>query len=151
MSRQPATAAASPPRCAAPLEGAEHLARGLVDLTGRPADVTMLERTVNGRPGLVAQQDGVIVTVYAFDIAGDRITHIWAVRNPEKLRPWTVGHSTETKPARPHPWPDPRNLEPIRPRRPQTVKRLGVHGGHHAAEHRHRVTMDQRPWRRRDF
>jgi RNA polymerase sigma-70 factor (ECF subfamily) len=26
--------------------------------------------------------------VVAFGIAGDRINHIWAVRNPEKLRPW---------------------------------------------------------------
>ncbi len=26
-----------------------------------------------------------------FDIAGERITHIWAVRNPDKLRPWTTG------------------------------------------------------------
>ncbi|MFE4801743.1 RNA polymerase sigma factor SigJ [Streptomyces sp. NPDC056708] len=86
-----------------PLQGAEQLARGLVDLTGRLADLTILERTVNGQPGLVAQQNGVIVTVYAFDIAGDRITRIWAVRNPEKLRPWTVGHSAGAKPARPHP------------------------------------------------
>jgi hypothetical protein len=27
----------------------------------------------------------------AFDVAGDRIKHIWVVRNPEKLRPWTTG------------------------------------------------------------
>ncbi|NBE50637.1 RNA polymerase sigma factor SigJ [Streptomyces boluensis] len=86
-----------------PIQGAEQLARGLVALTGRLADLTILERTVNGQPGLVAQQNGVIVTVYAFDIAGDRITRIWAVRNPEKLRPWTVGHSTGTEPARPQP------------------------------------------------
>ena len=46
----------------------------------------MLERTVNGQPGLVAQQDGVTVVVYAFAVAGDRIKHIWAVRNPKKLR-----------------------------------------------------------------
>jgi high-affinity iron transporter len=39
-------------------------------------------------PGLVAQQDGVTVTVFAFDIADDRIRHIWAIRNPEKLQPW---------------------------------------------------------------
>jgi hypothetical protein len=76
-----------------PVEDAEQLARGLVDLAGRLANLTILERTVNGQPGLVAQQDGVIVTVYAFDIAGDRITHIWAVRNPEKLQPWTAGHT----------------------------------------------------------
>ena len=72
-----------------PIEGAGQIARYLVDLAERtPSDVTFLERTVNGQPGLVAQQDGVTVTVFAFDIAGDQISHIWAVRNPEKLRPW---------------------------------------------------------------
>jgi RNA polymerase sigma-70 factor (ECF subfamily) len=74
-----------------PIEGGEHVARYLADLAGRtPGVVTIMERTVNGQPGLVAQQDGVIVTVFAFDIAGDRITRIWAVRNPDKLRPWTA-------------------------------------------------------------
>ena len=58
---------------------------------GLSAVMTFLERTVNGKPGLVAQQDGIIVTVFAFDIAGDRIKHIWAVLNPDKLRPWTTG------------------------------------------------------------
>jgi RNA polymerase sigma-70 factor (ECF subfamily) len=53
--------------------------------------LTILERTVNGQPGLVAQKDGVTVTVYAFDVVGGRITHIWAVRNAEKLRSWTTG------------------------------------------------------------
>jgi RNA polymerase sigma-70 factor (ECF subfamily) len=28
------------------------------------------------------------VTVFAFEVAGDRIKHIWVVRNPEKLRTW---------------------------------------------------------------
>ena len=75
-----------------PIEGGERIARYLVDLAGRaPSNVTFLERAVNGQPGLVAQQDGITITVYAFDIAGDRIKHIWAVRNPQKLRPWTTG------------------------------------------------------------
>jgi RNA polymerase sigma factor (sigma-70 family) len=75
-----------------PIEGGEQVARHLADLAGRaPSNVTILERTVNGQPGLVAQQDGVTVTVFAFDVAGDRITHIWAMRNPDKLRPWTTG------------------------------------------------------------
>ncbi len=74
-----------------PVEGGEQIARYLVDLAGRaPGNVTFLERTVNGQPGLVAQQDGLTVTVFAFDLAGDRITRIWAVRNPDKLRPWTT-------------------------------------------------------------
>jgi RNA polymerase sigma-70 factor (ECF subfamily) len=75
-----------------PIEGVAEVAGYLAALAARtPGSVTFLERTVNGQPGLVAQQDGVTVTVFAFDIAGDRIKHIWAVRNPEKLRPWTVG------------------------------------------------------------
>jgi RNA polymerase sigma-70 factor (ECF subfamily) len=75
-----------------PIEGAEQIARYYVDLAARaPGNVAFLERTVNGQPGLVGQYDGVTVTVMAFDIAGDRIKRIWAVRNPEKLRPWTTG------------------------------------------------------------
>jgi RNA polymerase sigma-70 factor (ECF subfamily) len=76
-----------------PIEGREQVARYLADLAGRvPAgSLTILERTVNGQPGLVAQQDGVTVTVFAFEVAGGKITHIWAVRNPDKLRPWTSG------------------------------------------------------------
>ena len=73
-----------------PIEGGGQVARYLADLAGRAPGVTFLERTVNGQPGLVAQQDGVTVTVFAFDVAGDRIKHIWAMRNPDKLRPWTA-------------------------------------------------------------
>ena len=75
-----------------PIDGAEQIARYIVDLAERsPGNVTILERTVNGQPGLVAQENGVTVTVFAFEVAGDKITHIWAVRNPDKLRPWTTG------------------------------------------------------------
>jgi RNA polymerase sigma factor (sigma-70 family) len=74
-----------------PIEGSEQIARAYVDIAGRAPNLTILERTVNGRPGLVAQLDGATVTVYAFDVVGDRIKHIWAVRNPEKLRTWTTG------------------------------------------------------------
>jgi RNA polymerase sigma factor (sigma-70 family) len=75
-----------------PIEGSEQIARAWVEIANRtPSNMTFLERAVNGQPGLVAQQDGVTVTVFAFDVAGGRIRHIWVVRNPEKLRPWTCG------------------------------------------------------------
>jgi RNA polymerase sigma factor (sigma-70 family) len=73
-----------------PIEGSEQIARAVVDLAGTVPDLMLLERTVNGQPGLVGQQDGATVVVMAFDVAGDRIKHIWAVRNPQKLRPWTT-------------------------------------------------------------
>ncbi|MEO3872226.1 RNA polymerase sigma factor SigJ [Nonomuraea sp. B12E4] len=73
-----------------PIVGAEQIARFTVEISSRVPGMTFLERTVNGQPGLIAQQDGVTVTVMAFDVAGGRIQHIWAVRNPDKLRPWTA-------------------------------------------------------------
>ncbi|XVQ09350.1 RNA polymerase sigma factor SigJ [Spirillospora sp. CA-255316] len=75
-----------------PIEGSEQIARAWVEIARRrPDNMTFLERPVNGQPGLVAQQDGVTVTVFAFEVAGDRIKHIWVVRNPDKLRRWTTG------------------------------------------------------------
>ena len=73
-----------------PIQGNEEIARYVAEIASRVTGVTIAERMVNGQPGLIAQQDGSTVTVFAFDIAGDRIKHIWAVRNPEKLRPWTA-------------------------------------------------------------
>jgi RNA polymerase sigma-70 factor (ECF subfamily) len=72
-----------------PIEGGEQIARAWVEIAHRMAgNMTLHERTVNGQPGLVTQEDGVTVTVFAFEVAGDRIKHIWVVRNPEKLRTW---------------------------------------------------------------
>jgi len=77
-----------------PVEGGEQVARYLADLAALAArtigDLNLVERSVNGQPGLVGLQDGRTVTVFAFDIADGRIRHIWAVRNPDKLRPWTA-------------------------------------------------------------
>jgi RNA polymerase sigma factor (sigma-70 family) len=75
---------------ARPFRGGEQIARGCVDLVNRAPGLKILERTVNGQPGLVTQQDGATAAVLAFDLADGRITHIWVVFNPEKLRPWTT-------------------------------------------------------------
>ena len=74
-----------------PIEGGEQIARAWVEIANRtPSNMTFLERAVNGQPGVVAQQDGVTVTVFAFAVADGRIRRIWVVRNPEKLRSWTA-------------------------------------------------------------
>ncbi|MCU1643545.1 MAG: putative polymerase sigma factor, sigma-70 family [Nocardia sp.] len=74
-----------------PINGGEQIAHAWMELAIRGTPVTLVERTVNGQPGLVAETDGTVVSVYAFDIADGRITSIWVIRNPEKLRPWTAG------------------------------------------------------------
>ncbi|MGW6969559.1 RNA polymerase sigma factor SigJ [Streptomyces zaomyceticus] len=72
-----------------PITGAGEIARYIAAIGDMAPGMTLLLRSVNGRPGLVAQRGGTTVTVAAFALADDRITHIWAVRNPEKLGPWT--------------------------------------------------------------
>lgn len=73
-----------------PIIGGERIARTWMEIATRGPAVAVLERTVNGQPGLVAELDGTVVSVYAFDIADGRIARIWAIRNPEKLRSWTA-------------------------------------------------------------
>ena len=86
-----------------PVEGRENLARYAVGIAGKVSGVTILERSVNGQPGLVVQQGGATVTVLAFTVTASRITHIWAVRNPEKLRSWsTQAHVPLTEMLRDH-------------------------------------------------
>ncbi|KKZ74969.1 RNA polymerase sigma24 factor [Streptomyces showdoensis] len=73
-----------------PVEGGGRIADYLLFIAGKAPGLRLLERSVNGRPGLVAQAGGVTVTVAAFDLTDDgRVGRIWVVRNPEKLRPWT--------------------------------------------------------------
>jgi RNA polymerase sigma-70 factor (ECF subfamily) len=72
-----------------PIGGGAQIAHACVGLAGREARLAiLLERTVNGQPGLVVQRDGVTAAVLAFDIADDRIKYMWIILNPEKLRPW---------------------------------------------------------------
>ncbi|NES28579.1 sigma-70 family RNA polymerase sigma factor [Micromonospora terminaliae] len=71
-----------------PVEGAARIARYLVAIADLAPGLELLERSVNGVPGLVAQRAGVVVTVASFDVSDGRVRRIWAVRNPEKLRPW---------------------------------------------------------------
>ncbi|MGW3207837.1 RNA polymerase sigma factor SigJ [Streptomyces sp. NPDC001135] len=71
-----------------PVEGGARIAQYMVAIADRAPGLELLERSVNGVPGLVAQRAGVVVTVASFDVREGRVTRIWVVRNPEKLGPW---------------------------------------------------------------
>ncbi|MGN9790600.1 RNA polymerase sigma factor SigJ [Streptomyces sp. OZ13] len=71
-----------------PIEGGARIAQYMVAIADKAPGLQLLERSVNGAPGLVAQRAGAVMTVASFDVADGRVTRIWAVRNPEKLRPW---------------------------------------------------------------
>jgi len=72
-----------------PYEGGEQVAGFLSTvMRNAPSNGRLLERTVNGQPGLVGELDGQIIAVYAFETNGMRITRIWSILNPEKLSLW---------------------------------------------------------------
>ncbi|MER7784607.1 RNA polymerase sigma factor SigJ [Streptomyces albidoflavus] len=72
-----------------PVAGGAHIARYMAGIADRAPGLELLERPVNGTPGLVARRAGTVLTVAAFDLAADgRVARIWVVRNPEKLRGW---------------------------------------------------------------
>jgi RNA polymerase sigma-70 factor (ECF subfamily) len=73
-----------------PTEGGLQVARRLLGFITEAPGMRFMESVVNGQPGLVVTYAGAVSTVMAFDVADDRITRIWAVRNPEKLRLWTA-------------------------------------------------------------
>lgn len=71
-----------------PVEGGARIAQYMVAIADKAPGLQLLERSVNGLPGLVAQRAGVVMTVASFDVSDGHVTRIWAIRNPEKLRPW---------------------------------------------------------------
>ncbi|MEU6917131.1 RNA polymerase sigma factor SigJ [Streptomyces olindensis] len=71
-----------------PVEGAARIAQYMVAIADKAPGLELLERSVNGAPGLVARRGGVVLTVASFDVVDGRVARIWVVRNPEKLRPW---------------------------------------------------------------
>ncbi|WEH40630.1 RNA polymerase sigma factor SigJ [Streptomyces sp. AM 2-1-1] len=73
-----------------PVEGGARIAAYLMALAGAAPGPELLVRSVNGAPGLVARSGGTVLTVASFEVADGRVTRIWVVRNPEKLRSWAA-------------------------------------------------------------
>lgn len=71
-----------------PIHGAAAIADFFVGVFDRQPDLIVQQTRVNGQPGLVAHAGQHPLAVVAFEVAGGRIGHIWAVRNPEKLTAW---------------------------------------------------------------
>ena len=69
--------------------GADAIAGFFLRIRAGHTHLEVDETAVNGQPGLVARADGQTLAVLAFDVADGRITRLWSVRNPEKLRAWT--------------------------------------------------------------
>ncbi|MCM1937502.1 RNA polymerase subunit sigma [Streptomyces sp. G3] len=75
-----------------PVHGDQHVARTLLTLLApRPRTVLHLQGA-NGRTAIVVRHHDQVAAVISFDIADQRVTHVWAVLNPDKLRGWNRPH-----------------------------------------------------------
>ncbi|CAM5534808.1 hypothetical protein SCYAM73S_01371 [Streptomyces cyaneofuscatus] len=62
-----------------PVEGGVRIAQYMVAIADKAPGLELLERSVNGAPGLVARRDGTVMTVASFEVADDhRVARIWA-------------------------------------------------------------------------
>jgi RNA polymerase sigma-70 factor (ECF subfamily) len=71
-----------------PIRGKNRILRFLSGLARKYEHDVPLEastQTINGLPGLLLSQNGIVVQTLAFDIREGRLTTIFAVRNPDKL------------------------------------------------------------------
>lgn len=70
-----------------PLHGAERVARFASGVLNQlPPEPATHEVLVNGRPGLLFTSAGVPDTIALVELVGERITEIYVIRNPDKLR-----------------------------------------------------------------
>jgi RNA polymerase sigma-70 factor, ECF subfamily len=77
------------PALAAPVHGAERVARLVLGLArrGAAAGMGLHPAEVNGNPGLLTTDpDGRLLGVLALDMAGGRVTVVHSIVNPDKLR-----------------------------------------------------------------
>ena len=70
-----------------PLHGPKVVAALMLGLFKRaPAGLEYELAEINGRTGLIVRQEGAAVVTFTAEVADGKITAVWAMRNPDKLR-----------------------------------------------------------------
>jgi RNA polymerase sigma-70 factor (ECF subfamily) len=71
-----------------PIYGAENIARGVMEGLRKLVPRNLVRRFVeiNGQPGIVTFLEAKPFSVFTLDASGERISHIYVVTNPEKLK-----------------------------------------------------------------
>lgn len=71
-----------------PIYGAENIARGMVEARKRLVPKNLVRRFVeiNGQPGIVTYLEGSPFSVFTLYIAEGRVSQIYVITNPEKLK-----------------------------------------------------------------
>ena len=85
MSNSSSTAAARAATVAQRADGARASSDLIVRILAQYSLLAVEEHPVNGAPGILLRDDGILVGVISIGIQRDTISHIWVVLNPDKL------------------------------------------------------------------
>lgn len=72
-----------------PVRGADHVARFLIGLAGKEPAARYEPVETGDGAGIAIRLGGEVAAVVTFATDADRVTDVWIMRNPEKLRSWT--------------------------------------------------------------
>ncbi|MFI5633423.1 RNA polymerase subunit sigma-24 [Streptomyces sp. NPDC051664] len=71
-----------------PIHGADRTARFMLGALLQYPKLRATLQSVNGKPGLVLRHDSTVSGVVSFHVQDEKITDVWLVLNPDKLRSW---------------------------------------------------------------
>ncbi|GAA1016283.1 hypothetical protein Aple_020730 [Acrocarpospora pleiomorpha] len=71
-----------------PIRGADRTAHFMLGALSHQPALEATLRSVNGKTGLVLRHASVVSAVVSFQVRNEKITHVWVVLNPDKLRSW---------------------------------------------------------------
>jgi RNA polymerase sigma-70 factor (ECF subfamily) len=79
------------PAALGPVYGAHNVAQLAASLLCGHPDAELTTEAVNGKAGLALRRTGRAVAVVGVGTAGSKVTAVWIVLNPAKLRGWHRG------------------------------------------------------------
>jgi hypothetical protein len=71
-----------------PVRGADEVARCVTDLLSVEPGTALTVEAVNGQAGVVLRRAGQTVAVVSLSVTRAKVTAVWIVLNPDKLRHW---------------------------------------------------------------
>lgn len=85
-----------------PIYGADRIKRFMMAIRdGAPDDLTVRRARVGGGPGLVAYEGERLQSAWSFDVRDGKIQTVYAVVNPDKLRPFKTAERSTSRTSAP--------------------------------------------------
>ena len=71
-----------------PVRGLDEAAQRITELLSVEPGTALSVEAVNGQAGVVLRRAGQVMAVVSLNVTGRKVTAVWIVLNPDKLRHW---------------------------------------------------------------